>query len=319
MGSRLAGFCLVVFLLVPLLSAQIQPVQIVATPFDLYRKYLIVVHGSLGGLEKRNLIIDTGANPSVIDESIARKLHLSGSKEQLRLVNHDIRSPVVLLPEITFGQLARHNVAVAVQDLSRLGHDLNLRVDGLIGLDILGQTSFRIDYARKLIVFGPVDMAGYVLPFRTDPPFVTVQIEMEEQPVSLSIDTGAFALILFQTHVRNLLANLQPGGESRLANLTGQFSMQQVRLSRLRLADNDLGSRMALLAADQAASEVDFDGLMGITSLGLRQIAFDFERRLFLWQGQDSGIPTAMPDAKSIPCRSVPISGAMFRGRAGEC
>lgn len=47
-------------------------------PFKLYRDYLIVVQGSLGGREALNFLIDTGVNPTVIDSRIAKKLGLTG-------------------------------------------------------------------------------------------------------------------------------------------------------------------------------------------------------------------------------------------------
>ena len=47
-------------------------------PFRTYRDYLIVVQGSLGGTLKRNLIIDTGTDPSVIDTRAAQELNMAG-------------------------------------------------------------------------------------------------------------------------------------------------------------------------------------------------------------------------------------------------
>ena len=47
-------------------------------PFKLYRGYVIVVRGTIGGLKNLNFLVDTGAVPSVVDAHIAQKLHLRG-------------------------------------------------------------------------------------------------------------------------------------------------------------------------------------------------------------------------------------------------
>src|SRR5204862_6082736 len=72
-------------------------------PFDVFGGYLVVVQGSLGKLERRNFMIDTGTNQSVLDERVARHLGLSGSKEKFMLVNREIDTTTVLIPSIRVG------------------------------------------------------------------------------------------------------------------------------------------------------------------------------------------------------------------------
>src|SRR5215472_17814717 len=54
-------------------------------PFELQNGYLIVVRGSIGKLKNLSFVVDTGSSRTIVDERIARKLHLShlGSVEQL--------------------------------------------------------------------------------------------------------------------------------------------------------------------------------------------------------------------------------------------
>ena len=59
-------------------------------PIKLYQGYLIIVQGRLGDLEKRNLVIDTGAYPSILSRDVAKKLRLSGHQEELRVVDHNL-------------------------------------------------------------------------------------------------------------------------------------------------------------------------------------------------------------------------------------
>ena len=52
-------------------------------PFELYQHHLIVTKGSIGALNARNLLIDTGTIPSVVDGRIARKLHVQAEPSVL--------------------------------------------------------------------------------------------------------------------------------------------------------------------------------------------------------------------------------------------
>src|SRR5438067_1349465 len=78
------------------------PVEI---PFRLYRDYLIVVQGTVEGPEKMNLLIDTGADPSVLDRRVARKLRLRGVSGRLGLLNHTVDVEQVVLPSLRLGPL----------------------------------------------------------------------------------------------------------------------------------------------------------------------------------------------------------------------
>ena len=284
-------------------------------PFDLYGGYLVVVRGSLGKLEKRNFIIDTGTNPSVLDERIVRQLGLSGSKERLRLVNREIDTTTVLIPNIRLGSISRESLPMLVQDLSFLQRKLGLRIDALIGLDLLGDRSFQIDYASRRIIFGSTQAISGSVPFKSDPPLVTVEMMIENQPFRLLLDTGASGLILFDKRVSKKLRRWPAANEASSWNMSGQFSMREVQISRARLGNTGLGTLRAHLTPDQSHG-FDFDGLIGISILHARQIAFDFERRLFTWQARNSRVPL-MTEAELAPRPTYQSPGAMSRRPAG--
>jgi predicted aspartyl protease len=283
--------------------------------FDLYGGYLVVVRGSLGKLEQRNLIIDTGTHPSVLDERIARQLGLSGSKERLRLVNREIDTMTVLIPSIRLGPVGSVLLPMQVQDLSFLQRKLGLRVDALVGLDLLGNTSFQIDYVRRRMIFGLAGAASGSVPFKSDRPLVTVEMTIENQPFRLMVDTGASGLILFDKHVAGTLRRWPVANEANSWNMSGQFSMQTVQISRVRLGNSGFGALRAFLTADQSHG-FEFDGLMGISILDAKQISFDFERRLFTWQARNSRIPL-MTEAELAPRPSFQPPGAMSRRLEG--
>ena len=280
-------------------------------PFDVFGGYLVVIRGSLGKLEKRNFIIDTGTNPSVLDERVARHLGLSGRKEKLRLVNREIDTTTVLIPSIRVGPLARESMPMLVQDLSFFQSKLGIRIDALIGLDILGTVSFEINYANRRISFGSTTPGSEGVSFKTDPPLVTVEMTIEDQPFRLVVDTGASGLILFDKGASKKLRTWQVTGEANSWNMSGQFTMQSIQISDSQLGNSGLGRLRAYLTADQSQA-LGFDGLMGISMLRAAQISFDFERRLFTWQARNSKIPFTM-EAKRSTDPHVQAPGAVSR------
>jgi predicted aspartyl protease len=304
--------CVCVFLLhVSFCWAERFPVHENEVPFDLYGGYLVVVRGSLGKLEKRNFIIDTGTNPSVLDERIARHLGLSGRKEKLRLVNREIDTTTVLISSARLGPLARESVPMLVQDLSFFQSKLGVRIDALIGLDILRTSSFEINYANRRISLGSTTPGSEGVSFKTDPPLVTVEMTIEGQPFRLVVDTGALGLILFDKRASKKPRTWQVTGEVSSWNMSGQFSMQSIQISQSQLGNSGLGGMRAYLTADQSQG-LGFDGLMGVSMLRAAQISFDFERRLFTWQARNSKIPLTM-EAKRSPGPYVQAPGAMSR------
>jgi len=263
-------------------------------PFRLIWNYLVVVRGSIGGQANLNFIVDTGANPSILDKRLADRLHLSGPNEKLPVLNGSVNITRVSAPAVEVGPVVRDTMEMAVQDLSFLERDLGVRIDALIGLDVLGKRNFRIDYESKRIHFDGRPSGAGTASFTSGPPFVTVEMKMENQPVRLLVDTGAAGLILFSGRLPDHLRILKESPATNGANSTGSFKMREVEIGNARLGNMDLGSRRAFVAADQGADN-DFDGLLGISPLAVRELAFDFEHGLLTWQSRERS-PRPNPD-----------------------
>jgi predicted aspartyl protease len=255
----------------------------ITLPLHLYRGYLVVVEGSIGSLHKRNLLVDTGANPSVLDQRIAHELALVERAATVNLSNQRLQTKSAVLPSLQLGPIHVESVPVLAQDLSFLEKAMGCRVDALIGLDILGKTSFRIDYRSNQILFGPIEDARFSVPFESGPPFVTVRMELQNRDVHLLIDTGGPGLTLFRgaLHDLNGLENL---GSNTGINLGGQFQRKRVRVSKIALGQEKLNPQTVFIVDDQPDSGRDFDGLLGPRALQFREIGFDFEHQRWVWQ-----------------------------------
>lgn len=253
-------------------------------PFKLYRDYTIIVQGSIGGLRKCNLLIDTGAVPSVLDRRVAKKLRLVGKPEEVSVFTQTIPAQQIVLPDLQLGPIRAETVSVLVRDLSFIEEGLGVRVDAMVGLDVLGRSDFSIDYAAKKLVFGPVEPLESAFPIQAGPGFVYATLQVQGQAVRLLVDTGANRLVLFGSRVRDRLPGLRALGAKTSSNLGGDLTLKQVQLKEVRLGRSDFPTLQAFLLENSGGDLPGFDGLLGVRSLGLTRLGFDFARQMISWK-----------------------------------
>jgi predicted aspartyl protease len=257
---------------------------LVEVPFKLYRGYAIVVRGSVAGLAKLNFLIDTGAVPSVVDQRIAKKLKLSGTAEPLSIFSQNVQAQRVVLPDLQIGPVRAERLPVLVRDLAFIEAGLGVRIDAMVGLDVLGGSSFSIDYEANKISFGPVQPSESAFPLEFGPGFVYATLAVQGQPIRLLVDTGAKDLVLFESRVHGKLSGVRRRGGKTSSNMGGEASLQQVQLPAARLGNTDLETLTAFLLDAPAQNVPGFDGLLGVRSLGLTRLSFDFERQTISWE-----------------------------------
>ena len=251
-------------------------------PFQLLRGYVIVVEGSLGDLKSCHFLIDTGSSPTILDAAVARQLRLGGHRAELFLLNHDVNVGTSLLSTLVLGPIRARSLPVLIADLSPIQKDLGMPIDAIIGLDVL-QTSFVIDYQSRHITFGPSPSLVHSIPFESGSPFVTVSMRVDGEAVRLLVDTGASGLLLFHGEHYHFSA-LPLMRVQTSTNIAGTFDREQVELSDVRLGSLHRQKQTAYLVRTKEQAAHDFDGLMGIPALGIKQVAFDFERGMLSWK-----------------------------------
>ena len=263
-----------------------QPVfnPVIELPIQLCRNYLVVVEGSIGTLEKLTLIIDTGTYPSIVDQRIAATLGLSEREGQAVLVGHSVQATLATLPFVAVGPARAESVPVLVQDLSSLQKTLGRRIDAIVGLDVLGKNSFSINYRTKRLRFGAVERNRSTVSFETGQPRSTVEARLHDRPVRLLVDTGAAALLLFQSRMKIPISPLA-GNATRANNVGGgEFQLQPVLIQDMRMGKEELGPQAGFVVAGQRDGGQNFDGLLSMRGLHLEEISFDFENRRISWK-----------------------------------
>jgi predicted aspartyl protease len=280
-------------------------------PFKLYQNHWVLAVGSLGGSEQRNLMIDTGTNPTLVDDSTAGELGLvrdSRSLGSTSVVYGSVPTYHSILPTLDLGPIHREAMPVAVTDLSWLREQIGIQVDAVIGLDVMAQLNFQIDYQSRRISFGAIRIARSAVPMEQADRLLTVQATLNGEPAKLIVDTGGSSLILFaqrlpQSSWRTL------GATVKLSNMAGNAELEKVQLKELRIGETNLSDSIALVG--KTAMCCNFQGILGISARKFKRIGFDFRRQLVGFELQDTqvmesfDVPACEPLFESPVCRTA--------------
>jgi hypothetical protein len=152
----------------------------------------------------------------------------------------------------------------------------------MVGLDVLRQSNFRIDYREKKLIFGSTSSLPFSAPIHWNENNACIDVEVNGKAASLLLDSGAGDIMLFQQKFAELSKEPSQGWVS--ANLGGEFHVRQIRLRSLGTAGSDLGAREVFLSDTENMSSFVFAGLMAIGAERFRQVEFDFEHQTFSWE-----------------------------------
>lgn len=250
-------------------------------PFELYQHHLVVTKGSIGRVTGLNLLIDTGTIPSMVDTRIARKLRLQAKPSMLVAFGRQVRIQSAVLDGFRIAALESGPVPAGVGDLSYLQ---GVRIDAIVGLDVLVRTNFSIDYRTRVLKFAPEGREDAVAPLEILWPFVTVKMTIAGEQVRLLVDTGSSDLVLFKPRMPAALSGAPWKGDK-----TVQYASGAARLQRLELRHPGLGAqtwdKLPAWTLDRvpAGYPPGIDGVLGVLALGCRRVRFDFDRSEFGW------------------------------------
>ncbi len=251
---------------------------------EVYGGYLVVARGSVNNADNLRFLVDTGATNSAIDRRVAEQLGLHGQPAKVINIDKTVALEWTEVQEMTFGPQRIPNVRVMIEDLGYL-RSAGLHVDGMIGLDQLRRQSFRVDYARKRVVFGPTASDGMrAVPMRADAKSISVEVELDARPVWMVADTGARGIVLYEDTIKDLLANYHVEARTDGVSLGGPLENRIAIVPRLRLGGQDLDREVVLINAPGANRLSGVAGYLGLASLDAKQVAFSFETNQLLWR-----------------------------------
>jgi len=254
-----------------------------ALSMQLVSGYLIVVEGSIGGLHGLRFLVDTGVTRSVIDRRIADKMALP--RWTASLINFDkaVEVESCQVPEISFGAEHAANLKMTVADLGYLGAS-GLRIDAVVGWDLLGRKSFRLDFDKKLVIFEPREHRGSrFAPVRPNDLFLMVETYVDGTPVWMVADTGTQGVTFYQERLGSVGARYTVRGDAIGQSLGGRINARVADVSRLRLGAQDLDRTVQLIHAPLTGAPEGIAGYLGFAALNAKEIDFNLEKKEIRW------------------------------------
>lgn len=245
-------------------------------PLRIYRNFLVVAEGQFAGVpEMQNFVLDTGTAPSVVNARTATELGLATRPSMNTTVGKIVPAQAATIREIRLGPVLSVSLPVRVEDLSRLEREIGIPIAGIIGLDVLSKSSFRLDYDKREIEFGG-GISHQGIPVHVDARSGTAvaEVRLGGRAVRLLVDTGANRIVLLGGNFADvgwlMLRNTSPWGAN--------FAVQDIPIQVFSPPDVVLGGRH--FHTDRGyfipgSADPAFDGLLGVTALGFRALSYD--------------------------------------------
>ncbi len=170
--------------------------------------------GSIGRLDELNFMIDTGALPSVVSSRVVKELKLQGIREQLSVFTRDVSVQRVVIPDVALGPIHLQAMPALARNLDFIQRQTGVRVDAVIGLNVLGRCNLAIDYKTRKMIFGTQVSEEPGIPLEVGPGCMLVLVRFGDCRLRLMVDTRAKHLMLFESRFRSHFPNLRPSGRS---------------------------------------------------------------------------------------------------------
>ena len=254
--------------------------------FKLLQGFAIVMRGEIGRLPNLNILLDTGAVPSVLNTRTARQLGVTGITASFALLHKDIDAQYVTVDLVHVGWIRTMRQPMVVVDLARLEQVLGIRIDAIVGLDTFAGSGFGIDYKRARITREPSGTMRHVVPIEirtaAGAPYWVVPISLGGHLLHVLLDTGANHLGIFEGHVVGL--TLDP--TTFQANLISDADLKMLRPALLFMGDTALKRQTATLLREPPGGPREIDGVLGPAALKITRIEFDWERHCLRWNAE---------------------------------
>jgi predicted aspartyl protease len=244
-------------------------------PFRMISGNRVVISGTVGGNCEISILVDTGADCTVIDTRAAQKM-------QLRTLPHTVtysafgkteKAHLALVEDLRAGPIAT-SLACVVGKIPTSG------VDMILGLNVLNKYNFEIDYEGHRIVFDPSDTPSAPVSFEPGSTLIVVKALVRGRMIRALVDTGAAAHCVFEES-----EILRPLDYSGLVTITphmgGSSRSAEVALSSFIIGSTEWKGLSAM--AMSHAKPLSWDAVLSVGNLGLKQIYFDFKHRSLSW------------------------------------
>ncbi|MBI2894310.1 MAG: hypothetical protein HYY06_12225 [Deltaproteobacteria bacterium] len=222
------------------------------------------------------MLVDTGASETVVDRTIAARLHFEG--------RHGV------IGTLELGSIVVRNVPAVSRDLSQLGRSLGAPVTGVLGMRLLGLLHATIDYPSAWLALGaqgpdvrPAGTGVRVPYWLVDGQFLAVRARANEAPEGAFLVSGGgtFAVALSDEGLRAIGRR-----EEELTREPDGFA--RYPLSKLRVGGLEVTDVPAIhfVFPERLVSEtgVHFAGVLSHAFLAQWRLSIDSDHRALVFE-----------------------------------
>jgi predicted aspartyl protease len=252
-------------------------------PLSVVSGRLLVVPVRLDDTGPFEFLLDTGADATVVDASLAPRLGLE-PRDLVSLVGPGgtVVVPRARLGRLTVGPKSVEALEVLCADLSGLRR-LGVRIVGVLGQDVLGRFDYLLSYEQRHLRFDPDDViAGARVPFERHDGRMVVEVALgkEGDVRRFVLDSGASSVFVFDRPSLGASVRREDGSVEAYT-FRGARRLRPSRIGRLAVGGQELVDLLAVLVDDpQRLAASSEDGLLP-TSL-FASVYFDNADRFVL-------------------------------------
>src|SRR5579859_2534418 len=247
-----------------------------SVPFKLQSGYLIVAKCSIGYLHDLTAVVDTGVTETAVDLNVIKKLDLPTRPDAATFGTRDTKIHSVSIPEIDFGPVHVENLGGIAVNLSALTHELGVRADVLIGMDLLVRTNFIIDFKAKQLSFGELPSMAHSVPLLPGSRFALISANADGKLLRFQIDTGFNTILVYGNRLHLLPSEALDAHSGAFGR---NIASRQGTVGELQIGDWK-GRQITVFVTDDEPRDANFDGLLGPAAISARSIGFDFTHKM---------------------------------------
>lgn len=266
----------------------------------------IVVEVELDG-HKLPALLDTGAEVSIVDASIAKRIGLKASGSYGITAMDGKQAPAQKAPigQLTIGGFIRKGGIVGIADLSATRSAAGQPFEMILGADILLQVALFVDRDNLslLVIPNSANAAGstWVAPLRVQQPgnLLMTNLSVDGHPITVELDTGADGeLMLRDAKWAEIVSPTARTTTFVGASAAGLRATPLVRLHDVRIGDKPTGDAIATRVTNATATGQS-DGLLGMGLLS----------RYTLFLNPRAGVMVLTEPKKPVPPRRETMAG----------
>jgi predicted aspartyl protease len=284
----------------PVLSFQFAAGQsALKIPFELSNN-LVLVQAQVSDSQPFWFIFDTGANATIIDVQLAKKLKLrTRGKAQGNASGGAIEAELIPGVSLALPGAKVFNQTVAAIPIEFLSPMFGKSLGGIIGYDFIKQFAVEIDYDAKIInLYDPASYqysgSGDIVPikFINKKPFVNVKIKLEGRDAvegTFMIDTGADGAMTVNSpfvQAHRLFKSLTKIKEANLGGAGGAAKSITARVENIQIGRFVINKPLVSFSQATKGSDAlaNYAGVLGGEIFRRFTLIIDYSRRRIIFE-----------------------------------